>query len=596
MTTQQHLALLIDLHPPSSSSSSSPSPFSTSTDNHIHLFKNKINDLLVKDHQASFVKVYVLTSSEHFTRFDLNEVVPSDERVEAAVFRADDKIASFYEAKQKLDDMEIREIKLICDDTNRPFWDDICKLLFTPVHKWSVVAAGSTGDGEGSFLTNLSGQIRNGSNGTADNTTHGYSQQSTSSKNQKTAHPPSDTTKAQVQRFLHTLPSLLGAPEVNRSNILPELGSGFVHGYSTRRGGVTTVPTLCSMNMVYTDLKPDSRLVIDENRRRLASVGGFDYQNFHITRVEHGHRVWVVGEDQPLKFDALVTNRRDVTIAAAGADCIPLLFADPVAMVIGAAHAGWKGTVERVAACVVNTMKEKFGSRPEDIRVAMGPGVKPGCFVVPVEDVTLFTDIHPSCVLETADTESHKIDGIFQQSVRIGRGERSVHEAVQHTSATGDQRKCEKVERNEAKAREEQKGGNILDTNTTLTKSPQAVSVSTSSEGVDSVLKNCSTVTSAPGGTAETSQSDFHVKLIPTEQLMPRKPRSPKDPKRQWVFVDLQLTNYHVLLQAGVKAEHIDMSTSHCTRCNTDLYFSNERDGFPFGNQIGFFYMPSSVQ
>ena len=73
-------------------------------------------------------------------------------------------------------------------------------------------------------------------------------------------------------------------------------------------------------------------------------MGGFNHTNFHIVRVEHGHNVWVVGEeDPPPKYDALITNLRDVTIAAAGADCTPLLFADPVAMVIGAAHAGCKG-------------------------------------------------------------------------------------------------------------------------------------------------------------------------------------------------------------------------------------------------------------
>lgn len=86
----------------------------------------------------------------------------------------------------------------------------------------------------------------------------------------------------------------------------------------------------------------------------------------------------------------------------------------------------------------------------------------------------------------------------------------------------------------------------------------------------------------------------FQVQLVPTAQLKPKTPPAKRDPSRRWSFVDLQMTNYHVLLQAGVKAEHIDTRTSHCTKCNPDLYFSYERDGFPFGNQIGFVCMPSN--
>nr|KAG5697358.1 hypothetical protein BaRGS_004084 [Batillaria attramentaria] len=142
----------------------------------------------------------------------------------------------------------------------------------------------------------------------------------------------------------------------------------------------------------------DIRLVcLDLQRQFWAEVGGFDYTNFHIIRTEHGKRVWVVGEEQPVKFDGLVTNKRDVTIAAAGADCIPLLFADPVAMVIGAAHAGWRGTVEGVAGRVVQTMTKEFGSDPKDVRVAMGPCVLPGCFGVLPDETKCFADIDPSC-------------------------------------------------------------------------------------------------------------------------------------------------------------------------------------------------------
>ena len=314
----------------------------------------------------------------------------------------------------------------------------------------------------------------------------------------------------------------------------------------------------------------------------MSQVGGFNLQNFHIVKVEHGHRVWVVGEDQPPKFDALITNRRDVTIAAAGADCIPLLFADPVAMVIGAAHAGWKGTVERVAGCVVEAMGQRFGCKPEDIRVAMGPGLRLGCFSVLQEEAKLFTDIHPSCAVDTVQSAvCHRIGAAFppdsesdsevvqQSDARAGRQQAPTTGGTT-TGPPGDQRVPHRPDVSEA----------------------TSVDAGNSSNTQDKDHKTDGDHTPFPF--IQGPRAMFEVQLVPTAQLKPKAPPAKRDPSRRWSFVDLQMTNYHVLLQAGVKAEHIDMRTSHCTKCNPDLYFSYERDGFPFGNQIGFLCMPSS--
>lgn len=59
-----------------------------------------------------------------------------------------------------------------------------------------------------------------------------------------------------------------------------------------------------------------------------------------LLQVEHGSRVWVVGRAEPGSYDAMVTDRAGVVLAAPGADCMPILFADPRSKVIGAAHAG----------------------------------------------------------------------------------------------------------------------------------------------------------------------------------------------------------------------------------------------------------------
>jgi YfiH family protein len=103
--------------------------------------------------------------------------------------------------------------------------------------------------------------------------------------------------------------------------------------------------------------------------------------------------VWQVGEPQPdpPEFDGLVTERVGPVLGAFAADCIPMLFADPTARVIGACHAGWRGTVAGVAANVVGRMAE-LGARPQEIRVALGPSIGPCCFEVGPEVVAAFRD------------------------------------------------------------------------------------------------------------------------------------------------------------------------------------------------------------
>jgi YfiH family protein len=76
-------------------------------------------------------------------------------------------------------------------------------------------------------------------------------------------------------------------------------------------------------------------------------------------------------------------------LGAFAADCIPILFADPVARVCGAAHAGWRGTVAGVAKNVVDRMRE-LGAQPENVRVALGPSIGACCFEVGPEVVDEF--------------------------------------------------------------------------------------------------------------------------------------------------------------------------------------------------------------
>jgi polyphenol oxidase len=171
-----------------------------------------------------------------------------------------------------------------------------------------------------------------------------------------------------------------------RSAVLP--ADGFVHGFPERTGGVST-GLRASLNLGVRWGDDPAHVAV--NRQRLAAHAGYDPAALQVTRHVHGTAVWAVGE--PLadgaEFDGLVCDRVGAVLGAFAADCIPILFADPVARVCGAAHAGWRGTVAGVARNVVARMVER-GARPAQIRVALGPSIGPCCFEVGPEVVAEF--------------------------------------------------------------------------------------------------------------------------------------------------------------------------------------------------------------
>jgi hypothetical protein len=170
------------------------------------------------------------------------------------------------------------------------------------------------------------------------------------------------------------------------SSVLPR--EGFVHGFPERGGGVST-GARASLNLGVR--WGDDRAAVDENRRLVAEHAGYAPDQLVAMRHVHGTSVWKVGEPlpDPAEFDGLVSDRAGAVLGAFAADCIPLLFADPDARVIGAAHAGWRGTVGGVARNVIARMIE-CGARADRVRVALGPSIGPCCFEVGPEVVEQF--------------------------------------------------------------------------------------------------------------------------------------------------------------------------------------------------------------
>lgn len=157
-----------------------------------------------------------------------------------------------------------------------------------------------------------------------------------------------------------------------------------VHSFLGRKGGVSK-KEFSSLNM---DLRGgDKKEDVEKNREAAAGIFGFRKEALVTMNQVHGDSVLTVRDKnqgcyESCEADAIVTDQTGIPIGVLTADCLPMLFLDYGKNVIAAAHAGWKGTVKGIAEKTVLAMKEKFGSKPEDIIAALGPCIGPCCFVV----------------------------------------------------------------------------------------------------------------------------------------------------------------------------------------------------------------------
>ncbi len=161
------------------------------------------------------------------------------------------------------------------------------------------------------------------------------------------------------------------------------------HGFSTRVGGFSSAE-YASLNFgVSTGDDPN---IVDKNRELFYNY--FEAAKAEVCTVKQVHGAKVVVADKATWFeheaDAIVTNKRDLLLIINTADCLPILFHDKNKNVIAAAHAGWRGTVAKIANEVVVTMVNEFGSEPSDIIAVIGPGIAGNCYQVDEKTVQQF--------------------------------------------------------------------------------------------------------------------------------------------------------------------------------------------------------------
>lgn len=207
----------------------------------------------------------------------------------------------------------------------------------------------------------------------------------------------------------------------------PEL----VHGIFTRQGGYSQAP-FASLNV---SLSSGKEIYEHAVRNRFQVLQSLDIAHYscatmwmiHSARVltldEENWPDWnsdwphatyqLDGPDYPentrmqwtfkprTQADALITRKRGVALALSTADCVPLLFYDPVTEAIGVAHAGWRGTARGIAAITVETLQKQFGSDPANIYAGIGPSIGPCCYEVSEEVKDLFVGLREFAELPT---------------------------------------------------------------------------------------------------------------------------------------------------------------------------------------------------
>lgn len=162
------------------------------------------------------------------------------------------------------------------------------------------------------------------------------------------------------------------------------------HAIFTRRGGVSEGP-FAELNVGAT--VGDERSRVNKNLELSFAAVERPRNSLFDSWLVHGTQALVAGAPRPPEWerppqaDIILTNKPEVSLFMRYADCVPIVFFDPVKKALALAHAGWRGTLLRVAAKTVEQMAEHYGSHAEDLLVGIGPAISVGQYEVGPEVV-----------------------------------------------------------------------------------------------------------------------------------------------------------------------------------------------------------------
>ncbi|CAM3748343.1 peptidoglycan editing factor PgeF [Mesobacillus thioparans] len=196
-------------------------------------------------------------------------------------------------------------------------------------------------------------------------------------------------------------PFILGSQEFFRIKEWMERFPGLEAGFTTKNGGVSQLQAFSGLNFGFH--VGDEHSSVCENRLLLAEKIDFPLSSWVGAEQTHDIRIGKIDKadqgkgssDYESSFagtDGFLTSEQGILLTLCYADCVPLYFIDPETRLIGVAHAGWKGTVQGIAAEMISKFKQN-GAKEEKISAIIGPSICKKCYIVDERVVNLVKNI-----------------------------------------------------------------------------------------------------------------------------------------------------------------------------------------------------------
>ncbi len=136
-------------------------------------------------------------------------------------------------------------------------------------------------------------------------------------------------------------------------------------------------------NFKHTNFKAFFTTKTTSNMKNFLKLSGVDGEDIYMPVQKQTDKVIIIKNiKKPEVADAVLTAQKGLLVGVQTADCIPILLADTNKMVVGAVHAGWRGTASNIITKTIKIMLKEISSKIEDIIIAMGPSIKGCCYQV----------------------------------------------------------------------------------------------------------------------------------------------------------------------------------------------------------------------
>lgn len=160
--------------------------------------------------------------------------------------------------------------------------------------------------------------------------------------------------------------------------------------------------------------------------KKICKELNLNYNNIVNTNQKHTDNIQIINkkinDNEPdfnmyANTDGLITNKKDIILSTINADCILLLFYDPVKKVIANVHSGWRGTLQRISVKTVEKMKKEFNCNPQDIICCMSPCIGKDHFEVDEDVYSMFLEEFTD--LKKNENEIYKVFDLMKSAILV---------------------------------------------------------------------------------------------------------------------------------------------------------------------------------